>query len=141
MEKRDKGNKIIEGWITHAYGVGERIYLYPTKFELVEKLSPDDVKSVKQYVKNLEKQSKKLGLEGFKRPPELEEPKSLEYKKIEDMNRMEKKNFDDDERKEYEGFAKEHKTIIVLEKREKEKIVKPVEISETEEQIEDKETE
>ena len=32
MDKRDKGSKVIEGWITHAYGVGERIYLYPIKF-------------------------------------------------------------------------------------------------------------
>lgn len=120
MEKRGKGNKLIEGWITHAYGVGERVYFYPTKFELVDKLSPDDLKSVKQYVEELKEQSKKLGLEGFKK----EQPKpskQLEYKKIEDMNKKERMSFDEEEKLEHESYVSEFKKIIVIKPDEKKK--------------------
>jgi len=121
MEKRGKGNKVIEGWITHAYGVGERVYFYPIKFELVEKLSPDDLKSVEQYVKNLKQQSKKLGLEGFKQTKEPEPPKQLEHKQIEAMNREERMKFDEEEKLEHDGFLNEHKKIIILEQVDKKK--------------------
>lgn len=120
MEKRDKGNKVIEGWITHAYGVGERVYFYPIKFELVDKLSPADLKSVKQYVKNLEKQSPKTGLAGFKQK-KPEEPKQLEHKKVEEMNFIERKNFDEKERSEYDSYVEERKEIIILEQNGKNK--------------------
>lgn len=116
MEKKDKGNKVVEGWITHGYGVGERLYLYPTSFEIVNKLSPADLKAVKEYVDTLgeygKEAEKKTGLGRFK-------PKQPTYKQIADIEAMsndERKEFDKDERKELDGFVKDHKNIVAHEK-------------------------
>ena len=105
MEKRDKGSKVIEGWITHAYGVGERVYFYPIKFELVDKLSPADLKSVQEYVNNLSETSKDIdiGFNKFK-------PRNIrkETIKIEDMSKAERKLIYDEEKREYESSVDEH---------------------------------
>lgn len=119
MEKKDKGNKVVEGWITHGYGVGERLYLYPTSFEIVNKLSPADLKAVKDYVATLgeygKEAGKKTGLGRFR----VKQIKQLTYKQvveIEAMSDNERKEFDKDERKELDGFVKDHKGIVAHEK-------------------------
>lgn len=105
MEKMDKGNKIIEGWITHAYGVGERVYFYPIDFQIEDKLSPDDLTSVKDYVMTLRDYSKvtQTGLERFK-TKQLTYPDHVNIAK---MNSIERKNFDEGETKERDEFLKE----------------------------------
>lgn len=122
MEKQDKGSKVIEGWITHAYGVGERIYIYPVKFEVVEKLSPTDLKAVKEYVVNLKQYSKAAesatGLSKFK-PKQLTLKESSE---IDAMNVIERKKFDEEELKEIDIFKKEL-IAIRAHKKVKEKII------------------
>jgi len=121
MEKRGKGNKVIEGWVTHAYGVGERVYFYPIKFELVDKLSPDDLRDVKEYVNILGQYSEKIesGLDRFK-PQQLTHKKTTE---IEAMNKEEREKFDEAERKEHESYVKDHKEIAILEQNGKKEII------------------
>ena len=101
MEKRGKGNKVVEGWITHAYGVGERVYFYPIDFGLVDRLSPDDLKSVKKYVKTLSETSKNIkdiGLGRFKiNQIEQKQTTQEDTIKIDEMNEIERKNFIDKE--------------------------------------------
>lgn len=79
QEKQRKGNKVVEGWITHAYGKGERMYLTPVNFELEDKLSEENLVKIKEYVVLLDQQAKatkiKTGISKFK-------PKQLTVKEI-----------------------------------------------------------
>jgi len=129
MEKRDKGNKVIEGWITHAYGVGERVYFTPVKFEVAERLSPDDLASVQEYVDTLKQYDEIIkidtGLSKFK-------SKQITYKEnfekeIKDKEEM--KEIMEEEKEELEGYEGEFKKIKVLEQKENNKKIKK-EISE-----------
>ena len=121
-EKRGKGNKVIKGWVTHGYGVGEPVYFYPTKFEVVDKLPPDDLKAVTDYVKTLAQYSATIdpGLNRFKKF----QPQQLSYKKITEidaMNKEDREKFDEMEKQEHESHVKDHKEVI-LEQNKKNKI-------------------
>ena len=116
MEKRDKGNKVIEGWVTHRPKVGERIHFCPTKFETVDKLSRDDRISVEKFVKSLDKLSKVAKLEtGLKRF----KPKQITYNKIlenETMSEEERKKIEKEEKKELENNLKDYEKMELQEK-------------------------
>ena len=124
-EKQGQGkeNKLIKGWVTHGYGVGEPVYFYPTKFEVIDKLSPDDLKAVTDYVQTLTQYSATIesGLDRFKKF----QPQQLTYKKVAEidaMNKEDREKFDEMEKQEHESHVKDHKEVI-LEQNKKNKII------------------
>ncbi len=118
MEKRKKGNKVIEGWITHAYGVGERFHLYPKKFTLSDKLSEDNLESVNRYIKTLKEISKlekpEIGLDRF-------QPKQLSFKEITEKKKKDEQDLRTRAEKEKEEFERYEKELKGRKEWEKEK--------------------
>ena len=113
MEKKDKGNKVIEGWITHALGVGERVYFYPESFELIDKLSPSDIESVNEYIKELNEDSKNIdvGLNRFK-SKKISRNNVKNDAEINKMNKMERQKFDDEEKNEKDEYMEDYNKNI-----------------------------
>lgn len=108
-EKEKKGNKVIEGWITHAYAVGEKFYLYPVKFLLEEKLSDVNLETVKNYIAFLKEKAETdktdIGLGKF-------QPKQLPLKEITKRDIKDEKELiqlGKKEREEFEMHEQEYK--------------------------------
>ena len=123
MEKKDPGTKVVEGWITHAYGIGERVFYYPTKFELEDKLSPADLKDVKEYVKTLGQYGNALKIEtGFSKFV----PKQISYKEFketDEMNEIERIRIKREEIEKYNKSVEEFNENKRLEQAKKPKII------------------
>lgn len=116
QEKARKGNKVIEGWITHAYGKGERIYLTPVKIELEDKLSDENLEKIKDYVVLLDQQAKatkvETGISKFK--PKLLTVQEIAKKEIKDKTEMlEKKEEEKAELKKAEEEYREKKALTL----------------------------
>lgn len=108
MEKRRKANKVIEGWITHGFRKGERVYFYPLAFNTQKRLSEADLQKTKQYVAELQKiaetySAKKVGLEKIiseRLPKTSEIVKRIENKNTEEpdiKNEMEQRHNEENE--------------------------------------------
>ncbi len=116
QEKKRKGNKVIEGWVTHAYGKGERIYLTPTSIELEDKLSDENLEKIKDYVVLLDQQAKatkiETGISKFK--PKLLTIKEIAKKELKIKAEMlEKKEQEKEELRKTEEEYREKKILIL----------------------------
>lgn len=116
QEKQRKGNKVVEGWITHAYGKGERIYLTPVKIELEDKLSEENLVKIKEYVVILDQQAKateiETGISKFK--PKLLTVKEITEKELEIKAEMlEKKEQEKEELRKTEEEYREKKFLTL----------------------------
>lgn len=116
MERQDKGNKVVEGWITHRPKVGERICFCPTKFETIDRLSHDDKKAVEEYINRLEELSKATKLEtGLKRF----KPRQITYKEIlksDTMSEEEREKIEEEEKEEFKRNIEDFKKMELQEK-------------------------
>jgi len=103
MEKREKGNEVIGGWIEHAHGVGEKYHFYPKDIQPVSKLSESDWIKVAEYIQTIAEMAK----EQIKVPVGDKEPekpqKQLTFQETIDKEKKEMEEID----KEYEIWKKE----------------------------------
>lgn len=103
MEKREKGNEVIGGWIEHAHGVGEKFHLYVDDIQPKSKLSEADNIAVDNYIKTITILTKEqIKVEVGDKEPEEKEPQKLTYQEFVDEEKEEMKEID----KEYEEWKK-----------------------------------
>lgn len=125
MEKRRKSHKVVQGWITHGYKIGERCHFYPTSFEIQTKLSPENLKETLDFIDKLklevkDYQKKKIGLEKViylrqqqqqqqqqQLPDKREEQKQIEDNKEEFLRKI---GYYDDQTKKKEGVEENEHT-------------------------------
>lgn len=126
-EKAEKGKMVIDGWVTHGYKSGEPLILYPTKFEVRDKLSKTDLEKVEKYIQMLKvyAQAAKAdeGLNIFK------ESKQLTYSDITEREEKIDDELDDiikDEQGEYERLEREYNEREEWEKEREQKITEEV---------------
>jgi len=117
MEKRDKGNKLILGWVTHNYQEGEPVYFTPTSFQRIDRLAPEDLDAIQEFIdisnESAEKAAVEVGFDRFKFKQLI--PRQITQKEIiekEAKTKKEMREIINEEFKEIKGFIKDFKEAM-----------------------------
>lgn len=103
MEKKEKGNEVFGGWFEHRQGKGELKYFMPEEILPYTRLSEIDQVTVDDFLKYIEKKTKKQTKISLETKETKELPKLLSYEEREKEEQEELDDLKEEFEETYEG--------------------------------------